>query len=248
MFGHKNKAAVAALPPQHRALAIDGMLSVAQTPAQWNDLFASLTQHEALVRKPALPPRVREVVLPLVRALSQDVEPDGIIGATIDLRGNEAPGKVHPGRQLPPIPPVIKIDEQMAWDPWLVLRADLHDDSQLDLTVTDVVRTQKLRKRSASGKTKLKTKRKVSQRITVTLKTAKGAIVVPPPPSPATNWLGIRDTPKDTRHVIAARAKYALPEPALPGWQLKTVMLAIAEVFRWVATPDDAVPGSEGVA
>ena len=248
MFGRKEKAAVAALPAQHRALAVEQVLSVAQTPAQWDELFASLTQHEQLVRKHPLPPRVRDVVVPLVRALSEDVEPDGIIGATIDLRGPEARGKLHPGRQLPAIAPVTRIEEQIAWDPWLVLRVGLRHGAQLDLNVTDTVRIQELRKRSRSGKTKFKTKRKANQRIAVTLKTAKGAVVTPPPPSPATGWLRMSSTAKDTRHVVGAKGKYPLPDPVAPGWQLKTVMLAIAETFRWVSMPDDVVPGSEGAA
>src|SRR5688572_27095080 len=111
MFGRKEKAALAALPPQHRSLAADHVLAVAQTPRQWDELFQSLSMHEQSVRKHPLPPRVREILLPLVRVLGQDVEPDAVIGITADLRGPDAPGKVHPGRQLQPIRPVTKIEE-----------------------------------------------------------------------------------------------------------------------------------------
>ena len=227
---------------------MDGFLSVEQSPAQWEHLFASLAQHETLVRKPPLEPRAREVVLPLLRALSQDVEPDALIGATIDLRGSNAPGKLHPGRQLQPIPPVTKIEETLAWDPWLVLRAALHDGSQLDMNVTDAIRTRKVRKRSRSGKTKYKTKRKASQRITVTLKTAKGALVAAPAPSPASNWLQTSGTAKGDRHVIVAKAKLAIPDSTPPAWQLKTVMVAIAEVFRWVAPKQGPAPSQLGAS
>jgi hypothetical protein len=242
MFGRKEKAALAALPPQHRSLAADHVLAVAQTARQWDELFQSLTMHEQLVRRHPLPPRVREVLLPLVRVLSQDVGPDGVIGATADLRGPEVPGKLHPGRPLQPVPPVTKIDETVSWDPWLVLSADLRNGAHLDVTLVDVGRIHKLRKRSSSGKTKWKTKRKASQRIAITLKTAKGAVVVPPPPSPATQWLRVSAQPKGTRHVISAKAKYPLPSTPQPGWQLNTIMLAVAEVFRWVPEPaaDDA--------
>src|SRR4051794_4932211 len=119
MFGRKEKAAIAALPPQHRALAIDHVLAVAQTPRQWDELLQSLTMHEQSVHKHPLPPRVREILVPLLRVLAQDVEPDAVIGVTTDLRGPGVVHKVHPGRQLQPVRPVTKIEELIAWDPWL---------------------------------------------------------------------------------------------------------------------------------
>lgn len=243
MFGRKKKAALAALPPQHRALATEQVLAVAQSPRQWDELFTSLVTHEQLVRRQPLPPRAREILLPLVKVLSQDVEPDGVIGITADLRGPDAPGKLHPGRPLQPIPPVTKITEEVSWDPWLVVSADLKNGAHLDLTVVDITRIQKLRKRSSSGKTKWKTKRKASQRITVTLTTAKGAVIVPPAPSPATRFLRVSGRPKGNRALVVAKGKYALPAPAPAGWQLNTIMLAVAEVFRWIPpVADDREP------
>lgn len=244
MFGRKEKAALAALPPQHRSLAADHVLAVAQTPRQWDELFQSLANHEQLVRRHPLPPRVREILLPLVRVVGQDVEPDAAIGVTADLRGPDAPGKVHPGRQLQPVFPVTRIEETVSWDPWLVLSADLRNGAHLDLTVVDVARIHQLRKRSSSGKTKLKTKRKASQRLAVTLKTAKDAVVVPPPPSPATGWLRVSAQPKGNRHVVSAKAKYPLPAAPAAGWQLNTIMLATAEVFRWVPAAADEAGGA----
>ena len=243
MFGRKEKAALAALPPQHRSLAVDHVLAVAQTPSQWDDLFRSLANPQQVVRKHPLPPRVGEILVPLVRVLGLDVAPDAAIGVTVDLRGPEAPGKVHPGRQLRPNPPVTRIDETVSWDPWLVLSADLRNGARLAVTVVDVGRMQKVRKRSASGKTKTKTKRRSVQRVAVTLKTAKGATLAPPAPSPATQWLRVSAQPKGDRHVVAAKAKYPLPDVPQPGWQLNTIMLAIAEVFRWVPIDLDEQAG-----
>lgn len=244
MFGRKKKAALAALPPQHRSLATDHYLAVAQTPTQWDELFASLAQHELLVRKQPLPHRALEILLPIVKVLGQDVGPKGVIGVTADLRGPDAPGKVHPGRNLEPIPPVMKIDEQISWDPWLVVSADLRNGAHVDLTVVDITRIHKLRKRSQSGKTKTKTKTKVSQRITVTLKTARDAAVVPPPPSPATNWIRVSARPKGNRQLVVAKAKYPVAPMPQPGWQLNIIMLTLAEVFRWVPAPtEEPSPG-----
>jgi hypothetical protein len=244
MFGRKRKAAIAALPPHHRALAVDQRLAAAMAPRQWDELFQGLAMHDQLGTRTPLPARVSEVLVPLVRVLSQDVGPEGVIGITADLRGPDQPDKLHPGRQLQPRPPVTKIDETISWDPWLVLSADLRNGSHLDVTVVDVGRIQKVRKRSSSGKTKWKTKRKVAQRVAITLKTDKGAVVVPPPPSPATQWLRVSAQPKGTRHVVTAKAKYPVPSPAQPGWQLHTLMLAMAEVFRWVPAVDDEAGGA----
>jgi hypothetical protein len=239
MFGRKKKAAIAALPPHHRALAADQTLAAALTPRQWDELFASIAIHDELVRRQPLPVRTTEILLPLIRVLSQDVDPDAIIGVTADLRGPEAPGKVHPGRPLQPVPPVTKIDESISWDPWLVLNADLRNGAHLDLTVVDIGRIHKLRKRSSSGKTKWKTKRKATQRLTVTLRSAKGAVAVPPAPSPATQWLRVSARPKGSRQLVTAKAKYPVPATPAAGWQLHTLMLALAEVFRWVPPIDD---------
>lgn len=244
MFGRKKKAELAALPPLHRALVVDRYLSVVLTPAQWDELFASVARHEQLVRRQPMPARIREILVPLVRALAQDVDPAGTIGVTADLRGPDDAAKLHPGRPLQPVRPVTKIEEIISWDPWLVLRADLRNGAQLDLAVVDVTRIHKIRKRSASGKTKSKTKRKATQRLTVSLKSAKGAVVVPPAPSPATDWLRVSVAPKGTRHVVTAKAKFPISSTPNAGWQLRTLMSAIVEVVRWVPEPDDQAPGA----
>ncbi len=240
---------MAALPAQHRALAADHALAVAQTPAQWDELFASLAHHDQLVRRHEIPRRTTEILLPLVRVLSQDVEPDAVIGVTTDLRGPDVAGKLHPGRSLAPVPPVTRIDETVSWDPWLVVSADLRNGAHLDLTVVDVGRIQKLRKRSASGKTKFKTKRKSSQRITATLRTAKHAVVVPPAPSAATSWLRVSSREKGDRHLVVAKATFPVAADQPAGWQLHMIMVTLAELFRWVPEPDaDADAGADAVS
>jgi hypothetical protein len=163
----------------------------------------------------------------------RDVEPAAGIGVRVDLRGPEAPGKTGAGHELPVSGRVTKAEEFVSWDPWLVVGAPLRDGSHLELTVVDVVRTRKLRTRSQSGKIKWKQKAKVAQRISAKLTTAKGAVVTPPPPSPATSWLRMSAKPKGTRHLVVARGKYPIVS-ARPGWQLTTIMLVVAEVFRWV--------------
>src|SRR5438874_2489874 len=96
MFGKKEKQAIAALPPLHQALITDHAIAVTQSPAQWSELFASLATHDISVHKHPLPPRTLEVLVPLIRVLSQDVAPLAGIGVRADLRGPDAAGKVGP--------------------------------------------------------------------------------------------------------------------------------------------------------
>lgn len=248
MFGHKEKAALAALSPQHHALAVDRQLVVTQNPGQWAELFASLATHEQSVHKHPLEPRVRGLLIPLIRALSEDVDPLGPIAVRADLRGHDAPGKVGPMHELPARHPVTKLEEAVSWDPWLVLEATLKDRSVLDLTVVDVTRIHKVRKRGASGKTKYKTKTKTTQRITGKLTLAKERGFAMPPASPATAWLQRSAKPKGERSVIIAQGKIPLQAEPTPGWELNTLMMVIAELFRWAEPAADHGEGAEGAA
>ena len=243
MFGRKEKAALAGLSPQHQALAVDRQLIVTQNPSQWTQLFAALATHEQAVHRHPLEPRVRGLLIPLVRALSEDVAPLGPIAVRADLRGHDAPGKVGPQHELPAHPPVLKLEEAISWDPWLMLEATLKDRSVLDLTAVDVTKIHKVRKRGSSGKTKIKTKTKTTQRLTGKLTLPRGHTYAVPTPSPATGWLQVTAKPKGDRNVIIARGKIALPSIPQPGWQLNTLMLVIAELFRWVEPEPDAAHG-----
>ena len=116
--------------------------------------------------------------------------------------------------------------------------------------VIDVVRTRKIRKRIASGKIKWKTKTKGSPNgSSAKLTTPKGR-----PGSPRR---------RRTRHLLVGGHRQAEGQPVrrhragqvrdarvapTPGWQLNTVLLVLAELFRWVAPRrrrrrDAALPG-----
>jgi len=257
MFGKKEKQAIARLPPQHQALLNDGALAVTQSKEQWAELFRSLATPHPDIHRHRLPPRLMDVVVPIVRVLSEDASATSGIGVRLDLRGHEAPGKVGPSRDLPTHGNITKLSEATAWDPWFVLEGFLKDGSHLELSIVDVVRTRKIRKRSASGKTKWKQKAKPAQRVSAKLTLDKGRGIAPPAPSPATSWLKVAAKPKGPRFVITAQGKYQIPPNPQAGWQVNTVLLVVAEVFRWAAplTPDGEVgapppmaPGAGGVA
>ncbi len=240
MFGHKEKAAIAALAPQHQALLNEATLAVTQSAAQWGELFTELAAPHPLIHRHHLPPRTLDVVVPLIRVISQDVDPTAGIGVRLDLRGPDAAGKTGASRKLPAAGRVTKAEEAISWDPWFVVSAPLRNGAELEVSIVDVTRSRHLQKRSQSGKIKRKTKAKVTQRVVAKLTTAKDVIPVPPPPSPATGWLQVSAKPKGSRHVVLARGKYPIPVAPAPGWQVTTVLLVLAEVFRWVPpAPDD---------
>ncbi len=242
MFGHKEKAAIAELSPQHQALLNDQRLAVTQSSAQWAQLFAELAVPHPVIHRHHLPPRTLDVVVPIIRVISEDVDPTTGIGVRLDLRGAGAPEKVVAHQDLPTHGSITKLEQTIEWDPWLVVDTDLRNDFHLELSVTDVVRTHNIRKRSASGKTKHKTKAKGTQRVAAKLTTPKGRGVVPPAPSAATSWMAVTAKPKGSRFLVSAQGKYPLPVAPQPGWQVNTVLLVLAELFRWVAPEAPDVP------
>ncbi|WP_433788962.1 hypothetical protein [Actinoplanes sp. CA-252034] len=234
MFWRKQKAAIAGFHPLHQALIHERGFSATQPAAGWAALAASLHQHAALVRRPkwALPPRVIEVLVPLIAEVSTDLGRKGALTITADLRGHEAPGKSHPPRDLPVRPPVKSMTDTWSIDPWLRLRADLRDGSVLEILVVDRVRTRRVVKRNPRGKTKIKRKTKQVQIIKVRRKLPPNA----PGNRPATrppSWIRtvVRDGP---RRSVTAAAKVSRP-PQSHHEQLDWILAVATEPFRWSA-------------
>lgn len=244
MFGRKEKRALEALPPLHQTLVNERTLSATMTPPAWAELTSSLTHNDEALhrRKHHLPPRVNAVVVPLVRLLSQDIAPDGQLGLTVDVRGHDAPGKSYPPTPVPPTRPgVLKVEQIISVDPWLAVSAVLQDRSTVDLWVTDVVRTRKIKKRSSSGKTKFKTKEKAAQRVRARVVLPRGSTVrVPPTPSP--RWCQVTSRTTGNRPVLTAKARYDIAYPD-PAWQLRMILLVLSETFRWAGDQPGAAAG-----
>ncbi|MFN8038213.1 MAG: hypothetical protein U0Q07_03285 [Acidimicrobiales bacterium] len=242
MFGRKEKAAIAALPPLHQQLVHDRALTTSLHPADWRPLLASLQAHGQTVKHHALPERTTDLFVPLVAALLQDVDDDGYVGVRLDLRGPDQPGKVGPAQQLTPQGRVLAGTQTTEVDPWLALEARLRDKSVLDVWVTDVVRVRKIRKRGSSGKIKHATKAKANQRVRIRLVVpAERLVRAPAAGSPA--WCRVTMERKEHKVVLEAKAKY--PKPSNAGdWQLKTILLVLGQVFRWLppAVDDGAGP------
>jgi hypothetical protein len=229
MFWRKTREAIGRFHPLHQGLIWERTLSAALSPADWAVLFASMSQHDALVkrRKWRLPDRALTVLVPLVRVLSEDVAPNGALAVLADLRGPEVPGKAGPSRDLPVHRPVRSVKEWFVYDSWLQVRADLRDGSVLELTVADRIRHRRIHKVNPRGKHKRKTKTKVVQRISATRVLPKGSAIrqpaVPPP-----GWIRMR-VRTDKRPVLRATAKVS-PDAME---QTEQVLTVTAELFRW---------------
>lgn len=233
-FWRKQKAAIAGFHPLHQALIHERVLSATQPADGWAALAASLHRHAGLVTRSkwALPPRMLDVIVPLITEICTDLDRKGTLTVTADLRGHQAPGKSHPPRDLPVRPPVRAATDTWSIDPWLRLRAGLRDGSVLEVLVVDRVRTRRVTKRNPRGKTKIKSKTKQVQIIKVRRRLPPG---VPGrrPATPPPAWIRtvVRDGP--CRSVIAAAKVTRRPQN--PHEQVDWILAVATEPFRWSA-------------
>jgi hypothetical protein len=234
MFWRKQKAAIAGFHPLHQALIHERAFSATQPAAGWEALAASLHRHAGLVtrQKWALPPRMLEVIVPLIAEICTDLGRRDSLTVTADLRGHEAPGKSHPPRDLPVRPPVKSATDTWTVDPWLRLRADLRDGSVLEVLVVDRLRTRRVTKRNPRGKTKIKRKTKQIQIIKVRRKLPPGVPGQRPASRPP-SWIRtvVRDGP---RRSVTAAAKVDR-RPQSHHEQVDWILAVATEPFRWSA-------------
>lgn len=235
MFWRRTRAAIAGFHPLHQALIWHRGFSAGQRPVEWAALAASLAGHAAVVkrRKWALPPRTTDVLLPLIQILCQDVAPNGVLAVTADLRGPGAPGKAGPRRELRVSRPIRGATEWFVVDPWLRLRAQLHDGSVLELAVSDRIRHRHIRKTSRSGRYKTKTKHKQVQLVRATRVLPKGREARRPEHRPPP-WIRVR-LGHGKRSSLTASAK--LRDPAAGYEEVHRILTVVAEPFRWTSRP-----------
>lgn len=198
---------------------------------EWDALIRGLARHESVVRRRRwrLPARTRTALVPLVRVLTEDMRPDGVLSVALDLRGPKFPEKTGPRHEMPVQRPVTSMKQWFVVDPWLRLRAELRDGSVLELAVTDRIRYRRIRKRNPRGKIKVKYKTKKVLRVDATRRLAKAA-AVRRPASPPPGWIVVRvkDGP---RPVIRATAK--IPAAADERALVEPILTVSTELFRW---------------
>jgi hypothetical protein len=231
MFWRKTKAAIGRFHPLHQELIWQRGLNATMRPADWAVLLQSLAQHDTVVkrRKWAPPNRVRSVLVPLIRVLSQDMAPGGALSIAADLRGADVPAKLTPHRELPVQRPVRSVKEWYSIDPWLRIRAELRDGGVLELSVTERTRYRRIHKVNPRGKHKHKTKTKSVQRIVATRTLARGA-AVRQPAGPPPRWIAVR-VRTGGRTVIRASAKVAMTGDA--AGMVEQILTVSTEPFRW---------------
>jgi hypothetical protein len=213
-------------------------LSASLRPAEWAELIDSLARQAARRRSAwAPPPQVGDLLMPIVRAVLEDVPPDGRLEVRTDLRGLTPQDKAGPRRSLPAPPGAVGRTEWHVTDPWLRLRADLRDGSVLDLTVVDRVRYRITEKRSRSGRLKSKTKTRGVERVTATRTLPRNAAVrrpaTPPPP-----FVSVR-VREGGRTVIRTDAKLVVDTRVRPTPE--RILDVMTELFRWTS-PEHAGP------
>ncbi|MBO2447308.1 hypothetical protein J4573_09445 [Actinomadura barringtoniae] len=245
MFWRKQRAAIDGFHSLHQALIWQQGFSASMLPDEWGRLVHSLAGHGAAVRrrKWAPPQRATTVVVPLVQVLAADTRGDGTLSVAADLRGPNAQGKLSAQQTFPgQRRGVRKIVEWWSYDPWLSMRAELRDGSELELAVADRTRFRKIHKRSQSGKYKTKMKTKTVHRITVTRRLPAGT-ALQRPASPPPGWISVR-VRDGKRPVIRASAKVEAGrqhERMLP----EQILHMATELFRW--SPADSA-GAAGAA
>jgi hypothetical protein len=233
MFWRNTRAAIGRFHPVHQQLTTERTVSLSSRPGEWASVLASLSQHEAAVkrRKWRLPARAVTVMVPLIHVLSEDAGAEGAVGIAADFRGPDVPGKAGPKHEVPAGGRVRKITEWFVLDPWLQARAELKDGSILEIKVTDRTRHRKLHVVNARNKHKWKTKKKAVQRIDVKRTLPRGADVRRPNAAPP-GWITVRR--KDgKRTVLSAIAKLGrVPEEQE---QFPVILTVVTELFRWTA-------------
>jgi hypothetical protein len=231
MFWRNTRAAIGRFHPVHQQLTTERTVSLSSRPGEWASVLASLSQHEAAVkrRKWRLPARAATVMVPLIHVLSEDAGAEGAVGIAADFRGPDVPGKAGPKHEVPAGGRVRKITEWFVLDPWLQARAELKDGSILEIKVTDRTRHRKLHVVNARNKHKWKTKKKAVQRIDVKRTLPRGADVRRPNAAPP-GWITVRR--KDgKRTTLNATAKLGqVPEE---NDQFQAILTVVTELFRW---------------
>lgn len=232
MFWRKSREAIGRFHPAHQQLTMESTVSMSSPPREWRSVLASLSQHEATVkrRKWRLPPRATSVLVPLINVLAEDVAADGVIGISADFRGPEVPAKATPRRELPiRTRQIRKVTEWFTFDPWLQVRAELRDGSVLEIRVTDRTRHRKIHKVNRNNKHKWKQKKKAVQRIDARRTLRRDMAAHRPPASPP-GWISVRR--KDGRRTtLNAVAK--LPRVPEDHEQLQAILTVVTELFRW---------------
>jgi len=197
------KSAFKALTAEQQAIVRDCRVTGERSPDEWLRLLGPVAEYDRkadavrdggggfwarrYARKHDVPNGLRWFAVPLTLILREDQDPEKPLGLKIDLSG-----PVQPSKHVNTSPTYKKgayhsVVDSFYADTWLEGRAHFADGADLEFAVTDHLRVSNKTKRSASGRTKRKVKRKKKTALSVTLSV------------PARNYaaaIGGRDVPK----------------------------------------------------
>jgi hypothetical protein len=141
-------------------------------------------------RKHDVPDALRSFVLPLLPILREDHDPERPLQLRLDLTGMQQPSKRVRSSEPYKKGAYPKVVDTFYDDPWLEGHAHFADGADVRFSVVDHMRASEKTKKSASGRTKRKTKRKKKTELSVTLS------------APARNYApaggASRDVPKES--------------------------------------------------
>lgn len=141
-------------------------------------------------KRARLPTRVRELLLPIVTALNEDMKQQSPLRIKIDTNSALASHNFQQREEIPrselPHRTKRRTNERYL-NTWLTLSGKLVDQTNFEIVGKHDVKQAKIKKLSASGKTKHKTKQKHKSTLMVTLKPPKNSI--PQQPTSTTNGI-----------------------------------------------------------
>lgn len=139
---------------------------------------AGLTVVAFRLKRADLSDQLRTVTIPFLMLLREDTAAPGVAEVQLDLAGPIESSKKTGERPRDAHGSYTKIVDHLYVDPWFSGQAELADGAHLKWSIRDQVVMQRRQKRSASGKTKLKTKYKRRSRLRVELKWSDKAYTV----------------------------------------------------------------------
>jgi hypothetical protein len=179
------KSSFKSLTPEQQTIVTSKRIKGQHSPDDWIELLTPVAEYDKLAdavrhgaggffarrfaRNHDLPFGLRLFTLPLLPILREDHDPDTPLELNLDLTGPEDGSKQTGKSDAYRKGAYHKVIDTFYDDPWLEGHARFVDGADVRFTVTDHVRSSRKTKRSASGKTKRKTKDKKKTELAVTV-------------------------------------------------------------------------------
>jgi hypothetical protein len=179
------KSVFKALTPEQQAIVRDRRVAGERSPDEWLRLLGPVAEFDRqadavrdggggfwarrYARKHDVPNGLRWFAVPLILILREDQDPAKPLALRIDLSGPVQPGKLVNTSQPYRKGAYPSVVDSYYEDTWLEGEAHFADGADLEFAVADRVRVANKTKKSASGRTKRKVKRKKKTALSVSL-------------------------------------------------------------------------------